>query len=81
MGKLSLRLNRPLDARNQFIALLREYPESPYAPLSETLLEDPTQIEKIDEVKVFDLLEKANPVRAIKAIPVPFIGKDEEEEP
>lgn len=82
LGKLSLRLNRPHDARRQFVALMRQYPESPYAPLSETLLEDPAQIEEIDKIKVLDMLEKANPVRAIKAIPVPFIGeKGEEEEP
>jgi len=78
LGKLSLRLNRPGDARKQFMALVREYPESPYAPLSETLLEDPTQIEEIDKIKVLDILEKVNPVRAIKAIPIPFVGEKEE---
>jgi len=81
LGKLSLRLNRPNDARKQFVALLQEYPESPYAPLAETLLEDPAQIEEIDKVKVLSVLEKVNPVRAIKAIPVPFAGEKEEQEP
>lgn len=81
LGKLSLRLNRPGEARKQFIMLVTDYPESLYAPLSETLLEDPAQIEEIDKIKVLSLLEKANPVRAIKAIPVPFIGEKAEEEP
>jgi len=80
LGKLSLRLNRPDDARKQFLALLKEHPESPYAPLGETLLEDPAQIEEIDKIKVLSVLEKANPIRAIKAIPVPFVGEKEEEE-
>ena len=78
LGKLSIRLNRPGDARIQFMALVRDYPESPYAPLGETLLEDPAQIEEIDKIKVADILEKVNPVRAIKAIPLPFLGDKEE---
>jgi len=52
IGKLYLRANQPENARDQFIALLKEYPKSPLAPQAETLLEDPSQAEKIGDVKI-----------------------------
>ncbi|MBW1679566.1 MAG: outer membrane protein assembly factor BamD, partial [Deltaproteobacteria bacterium] len=77
LGKIYLRFNEPENAREQFIALIREYPESPFVPLSETLLEDPNKIEEIDKIKISEILNKINPVRAIGSIPIPFIGERE----
>jgi DNA uptake lipoprotein len=51
IGKLYLRANQPENARDQFIALLKEYPDSPLAPEAESLLEDPGRAEKINDVK------------------------------
>jgi outer membrane protein assembly factor BamD len=52
IGKLYLCANQPENARDQFIALLKEYPDSPLAPQAEGLLENPTRVEKVDEVKI-----------------------------
>jgi outer membrane protein assembly factor BamD len=52
IGKLYLRANQPENARDQFIALLKEYPDSPLAPQAESLLEDPSRAEKFDDVKI-----------------------------
>jgi TolA-binding protein len=52
IGKLYLRANQPENARDQFIALLKEYPDSPLAPETESLLEDPGREEKFEEVKI-----------------------------
>ena len=79
LGKLYLRLNQPENARNQFITLIREYPESPFVSLCEALLEDPKQIEEIDKIKISEILNKLNPVRVIKSIPIPFRGEKEAE--
>ena len=81
LGKLYLRLHQPKNAREQFIALIRDYPDSPFVPLSETLLEDPKKIKEIDKIKVLEVLNKLNPARAIKSIPLPFGGEKEEERP
>ncbi|MFH0812063.1 MAG: outer membrane protein assembly factor BamD [Pseudomonadota bacterium] len=80
MGRLYLRLDKPEEAREQFIALIRDYPESQYAPLCETLLEDPKKIEDLDEVKILPLLKKLNPLGAIKSVPIPFLKKKRGEE-
>ncbi|HPD61573.1 MAG TPA: outer membrane protein assembly factor BamD [Thermodesulfobacteriota bacterium] len=52
IGKLYLRANQPENARDQFIALLKEYPDSSLAPQAESLLEDPKQAEKFDDIKI-----------------------------
>jgi outer membrane protein assembly factor BamD len=52
IGKLYLRANQPENARDQFIALLKEYPDSPLAPEAERLLEEPGQAKKNDDVKI-----------------------------
>ena len=51
-GELSPRANQPEKARDQFIALLKESPDSPLAPQAESLLEDPSRAEKFDDVKI-----------------------------
>ena len=52
IGKLYLHANKPENARDQFMALIKEYPDSPLAPQAETLLEDPSQEEKIGDVQI-----------------------------
>jgi outer membrane protein assembly factor BamD len=79
MGRLYLRLNRPEQAREQLITLMRDYPDSQYASLAEALLEDPKNIEEIDSTKIAPLLKKLNPLGAIKSIPIPFTKKKHEQ--
>jgi outer membrane protein assembly factor BamD len=79
MGRLYLRLNRPEEAREQLITLIRDYPESQYAALAEALLENPGKIEEIDSLKITPFLKKLNPLGAIKSIPIPFTKKKHEE--
>jgi len=83
LGKTYLRLEEPENAREQFVVLLSKFPESPYASLCEILLEDSKQIEELDKIKISQIVKKANilnPVRAIRSIPLPFVGKDEKED-
>jgi hypothetical protein len=79
MGRLYLRLNRPEEAREQLVTLIRDYPESQYAALAEELLENPGNIEEIDSLKITPFLKKINPFGAIKSIPNPFSKKKPEE--
>jgi len=80
LGKTYLRLDQPENAREQFALLIQKYPESPFVSLSEELSANPEKIEDIDKIKISRILKKANPLRAITAIPLPFIGNDEETE-
>ena len=52
IGKLYLQANQPEKARDQLIALLKEYPQSPLAPLAESLLEEPSRAEDIENVEI-----------------------------
>jgi len=52
IGTLYLQINQPENARDQFIALLKEYPQSSVAPLAKNLLEDPEQIKHIEDTKI-----------------------------
>lgn len=52
IGKLYLIANQPENARDQFIVLLKEYPNSPLAPRAASLLEDPSRVEKFEDVKI-----------------------------
>ncbi|MBN2468839.1 MAG: outer membrane protein assembly factor BamD [Deltaproteobacteria bacterium] len=80
LGKTYLRLDQPDKARDHFLKLLQEYPESSLAPLCEDVLNDPTKIEDIDKIKVTRILKKLNPLRALPSIPLPFGDNNEEPE-
>jgi len=52
IGKLCLRVNELAKARDQFIVLLKEYPDSSFAPLAENMLEDPQKASEIDDLQL-----------------------------
>ncbi|HNR12432.1 MAG TPA: outer membrane protein assembly factor BamD [Thermodesulfobacteriota bacterium] len=60
-GKTYLRLNDPDRARDEFILLVKNYPESPYAVQAQDLLEDAEKIKEMDKVKATGIFGELNP--------------------
>lgn len=60
-GKTYLRLEKPEQAQESFARVVAEYPDSSYAALSKTLLEDPKKIKEIEEVGIVDVFWELYP--------------------
>jgi outer membrane protein assembly factor BamD len=61
LGKTYLRLEKPDQARQQFVRVLREYPGSAYASKAQTLLENVEEIEELDGLTFDDVVDGLNP--------------------
>ena len=55
------RSNDPDRARDEFILLVKNYPESPYAVQAQDLLEDAEKIKEMDKVKATGIFGELNP--------------------